>query len=281
MCCVTWRQKAILCWLPSPMPHENRHERTTQTLQPSWREVSSREKREADFLRLRPKQMPNKNAPYRGLFQTPLDEYLAITGVLTFWKRICYRNGPFLCPRSFISDISHFLQVLRSGEGCADRRHRCAIYNHTGKYRHKVSFCVCLLPVCLHLEWCAHFLLVFLIIIISFREMSGSSVSRLFPCSYQPSVVWPETESTAAASLMIHTAGRLSWTPLSVKLTFVNIELFLCFVYDWIGCVSCMVNMVVSFQSDCRACDYREVLYALLGLIINLSAVTSPAIQVI
>uniref|UniRef100_H3C3R3 Tetratricopeptide repeat domain 12 n=1 Tax=Tetraodon nigroviridis TaxID=99883 RepID=H3C3R3_TETNG len=31
--------------------------------------------------------------------------------------------------------------------------------------------------------------------------------------------------------------------------------------------------------SRCRACDYKDVLYALLGLIINLSTVTSPAIQ--
>lgn len=36
----------------------------------------------------------------------------------------------------------------------------------------------------------------------------------------------------------------------------------------------------LSFQSHCRACEYKEVLYALLGFIMNLSAVASPAIQV-
>lgn len=36
----------------------------------------------------------------------------------------------------------------------------------------------------------------------------------------------------------------------------------------------------LSFQKHCIACEYKEVLYTLLGLIINLSAITSLAIQV-
>ncbi|XP_029699293.1 tetratricopeptide repeat protein 12 isoform X1 [Takifugu rubripes] len=36
---------------------------------------------------------------------------------------------------------------------------------------------------------------------------------------------------------------------------------------------------LVDVVSNCRACEYKEVLYALLGFIMNLSAVASPAIQ--
>lgn len=142
------------------------------------------------------------------------------------------------CPRSLISDhavhVSHVWQVLHSGEGCAERCRRCAIYNRAGKYRH--SFILCLFAATLPASWRMS---TFPVSFIEFRKMLASSISTLFPRSYQPLVAWPETPSTAAASLTIQTAGRPSWTPLSVTLQRSLLWTFSCF------CVWFMVELTI------------------------------------
>lgn len=70
--------------------------------------------------------------------------------------------------------------------------------------------------------------------LISFRELSASAISAFSSRSCRPSVVWPETTSSAAASLTMQTAGRPWWTLLSVRL-----ERCCCF------CVSFMIEATV------------------------------------
>lgn len=43
--------------------------------------------------------------------------------------------------------------------------------------------------------------------------------------------------------------------------------------------IQCL-SLSLSLQKQCSAYDYKEILYPLLGLIFNLSTITSPAIQV-
>lgn len=107
--------------------------------------------------------------------------------------------------------------------------------------------------------------------LIYFRELSASTISTFSSRSCRPSGVWPETTSSAAAWLATQTAGRPWWTPLSVRLERSCYWTFSCFF---------LFHFRLSFQSNCRASEYKEVLYALLGFIISLSAVASPEIQV-
>lgn len=54
--------------------------------------------------------------------------------------------------------------------------------------------------------------------LISLRELSANTISAFSFRSCRPSVVWPETTSSAAASLTMQTAGWPWWTLLSVRL---------------------------------------------------------------
>lgn len=64
---------------------------------------------------------------------------------------------------------------------------------------------------------------------ILFRELSASTISAFSSRSCWPSVVWPETTSSAAASRTMQTAGWPWWTLLSVRLECSCYWTFSCF----------------------------------------------------
>lgn len=65
--------------------------------------------------------------------------------------------------------------------------------------------------------------------LISVRELSASTISAFFSRSCRPSVVWPETTSSAAALLTMQTAGWPWWMLLSVRLEGSCYSMFSCF----------------------------------------------------
>lgn len=71
--------------------------------------------------------------------------------------------------------------------------------------------------------------------LISFRELSASMISAFSSRSCRPSVVWPETTSSAAALLTMQTAGWPWWTLLSVRLERCCYWMFSCFYVSFMA----------------------------------------------
>lgn len=192
-----------------------------------------------------------------------------------------------------------YLQILHSVKECAARLRPFSIYDSTGKIcRYAFNMCQCIYvskPGPVYSSVCFIFS----------RETSASTISMFFHHWYQLWAAWLEMRPSVTLLLMIQNVGRPSCLPLLVSLSDRSlciqkcVSIFRCmwsnlhlssvpfgdntwkrwavlFILHFIECRICLLSL----QKHCSSCEHKDILYPLLGLIVNLSAVTSPVIQV-
>lgn len=173
-----------------------------------------------------------------------------------------------------VLSISCLLQILHSVKGCVKGLCYYALRDYTGK-THGLKVCC----------WCStHWLYVGMYTSLS-REISASPIRRSFRRWYLQSTVWLEMISSVTILLMILTVGMPFCMLLSVLLSDCSL---LCtdtqHLSSWIQSTQSAVMWcwmcLLSLQKHCSTSECTEVLHPLLGLITNVSTITSTVIGV-